>query len=128
MVGWPAGTLMVTAPAAVTVKLLELVAVPCGVVRLRVPVVAPVGTEVLICVPEVTVNVAAVPLNFTLVAPVKPEPLIVTPAPTGPLVGVNELIAGPWVTVKLLELVAVPCSVVTEIGPVVAPVGTQVVI
>jgi hypothetical protein len=35
------------------------------------PVVAPLGTLVEICVAETTVNVAEVPLNFTLVAPVK---------------------------------------------------------
>ena len=77
----------------------ELVAVPAGVVTLIFPVVAPVGTVVLICVLDTTVNVAAVPLNFTLVAPVKLVPVTVTAVPTGPLVGANDVIVGacpPW--------------------------------
>lgn len=111
-----------------TAKLSELVAVPYGVVTLMGPVVAPLGTEVVIWLSELTVNVAEVPLKFTAVAPVKPEPEMVTPAPTNPLVGENELIAGPFgVTVKLPELVPVPNDVLTLIGPVVAPVGTEAV-
>src|SRR5438046_10240079 len=78
---------------------------------------------------EFTVNeLAEVPLNFTAVAPVKPEPLIVTLVPTAPLVGENELMLGATVTVKLVELVAVPLGVVTLIVPVVAPFGATVVI
>src|SRR5438309_1245471 len=78
---------------------------------------------------EFTVNeLAEVPLNFTAVAPVKPEPLRVTLVPTAPLVGVKELMLGATVTVKLVELVAVPPGVVTLIAPVVAPLGTEVVI
>ncbi|MBZ5598222.1 MAG: hypothetical protein LAN83_07860 [Acidobacteriia bacterium] len=42
-----------------------------GVVTLTAPVVAPVGTVVLISEPMTTVKVAAVPLNVTLVAPVR---------------------------------------------------------
>ena len=81
--------------AGMTVKSLELVAVPPGVVTVMRPVVALVGTVVLICVLDTTVNVADVPLNFTLVAPVKFVPLTVTAVPTGPLVGVNEVMPGP---------------------------------
>ena len=45
--------------------------------------------------------------------------------PTGPLVGLKELIVGgPTVTVKALLLPPVPAAVVTLIGPVVAPLGT----
>src|SRR5438093_1494124 len=91
------------------------------------PVVAPLGTVAVICVSEFTAKEAAAPLNATAVAPVKCEPLIVTPAPTGPLAGLNELIIGAegaTVTVKLVALVAVPPGVVTLIGPVVAPLGT----
>jgi hypothetical protein len=50
-----------------------------------------------------------------------------TLVPIGPLVGVNELIVGGGMTVNELLLVAVPPGVVTEIGPVVAPAGTCVV-
>jgi hypothetical protein len=78
--------------AAVTLKLVELVAVPPGVVTLIGPLVAALGTVAVIWVSEFTVNCAAVPLKATFVAPVNPEPLIVTEVPTGPLVGENELI------------------------------------
>lgn len=109
-------------------KLPELAAVPDGVVTEILPVVAPEGTVTVIFVEEFTVNVVEVPLNFTAVAPVKRVPLMVTEAPADPLVGLNDVIVGPVVTVKLAELVAVPAGVVTEIFPVVAPVGTVAVI
>ena len=111
-------------------KLDELVAVPPGVVTVILPVVAPVGTVAVICVMLLTINVVAVfPLNLALVTPVKFVPRIVTDVPTGPLVGVNEVIVGtPGVAVKFVALVAVPPGVVTAIGPVVAPVGTTAVI
>jgi hypothetical protein len=107
------------------VKLVALVAVPPGVVTLSGPVVAPAGTVAWIAVLDVTVKVAAVPLNRTAEAPVKFVPLIVTLAPVGPLVGVKLAIVGALaLTVKLVALVAVPPGVVTLTGPVVAPVGT----
>jgi hypothetical protein len=108
-----------------------LVAVPPGVVILIGPLVAPVGTVAVIWVAELTVNTEARPLNVTAVAPVKRDPVIVTRVPTGPFVGVKELIVGAavgTVTVKLSELVAVPAAVVTLIGPVVAPLGIVAVI
>jgi hypothetical protein len=121
-----------------TVKFAVLVAVPPGVVTLILPVVAPVGTVAVICVAEFTVNdVAVVVLNFTelvvklapLIVPLKFVPVIVTDVPTGPKVGVNELIvgAGTGVTVKLVVLVFCPAAVYTWIGPVVAPTGTTAV-
>jgi hypothetical protein len=121
-----------------TVKLAVLVAVPPGVVTEILPVVAPVGTVAVICVAEFTVNdVALVVLNFTtlvvklapLTVPLKFVPVIVTDVPTGPKVGVNELIvgAGTGVTVKLVALVFCPAAVYTWIGPVVAPAGTTAV-
>ena len=116
--------LVIVGALAATVKLVVLVAVPPGVVTLSGPVVAPAGTVAWIAVAEVTVNVAAVPLNVTAVAPVKFVPLIVTLAPAGPLVGVKLVIVGGNSTVKLLALVAVPPGVVTPSGPVVAPAGT----
>jgi hypothetical protein len=94
-----------------TVKFVALVAVPPGVVTLILPVVAPVGTVAVICVAEFTANVAVVVLNFTelvvklapLTVPLKFVPVIVTEVPTGPKVGVNELIvgAGTGFTVKV---------------------------
>jgi hypothetical protein len=116
----------------VTVKFVALVAVPPGVVTVILPVVAPVGTFVSIRVPWVfTVNEALTPLNRTAVAPLKPLPLILTEVPTGPLFGENEEIVGAAavvVTVKFVALVAVPPGVVTVIFPLVAPLGTVVMI
>ena len=75
--------------------------------------------------PDVTVKVAALPLNATALAPVKFVPLIVTLVPVDPLVGVKLVIVGALaLTVKLAALVAVPAGVVTLTGPVVAPAGT----
>src|SRR5262249_12569208 len=93
------------------------------------PVVAPEGTRAVRFVAELTVKlVEAVPLNVTDVAPVKLVPVIDTFVPTGPLVGVNDVTVGglPWlpVAVHFVDLWPVPVAVVTEIGPVVAPVGT----
>jgi hypothetical protein len=114
----------------VTVKFVELVAVPFGVVTEIEPVVAPEGTVALIRVAFCTEKVAETPLKRTAVAPVKFVPLILTEVPIGPLVGLNDVIVGApvAVTVKFVELVAVPLGVVTRIGPVVAPVGTVTVI
>jgi len=110
------------------VKLAELVPVPPAVVTLILPVTAPTGTVAVIWVAELTVKlVAATPPNFTEVAPVKPVPWIVTEVPTGPLVGVKDVIVGAVVTVKSDALVAVPPGVVTVILPVTAPVGTVAV-
>jgi hypothetical protein len=53
-----------------TVKFVALVPVPEGVVKVIVPVVAPVGTVAVTCVFETKVNEAFVPLNATLVTPV----------------------------------------------------------
>ena len=120
-----------SAPVPVTVKFVELVAVPLGVVTEIRPVVAPEGTVALIRVAFCTVKVVAeTPLKRTAVAPVKFVPLIWTEVPTGPLVGLNDVIVGAPVpvTVKFVELVAVPLGVVTEIRPVVAPEGTVALI
>jgi len=120
---------IVGAPA-VTVKFVELVAVPDGVVTVIGPVVAPDGTVVEIFKVELTVKLALMPLNFTDVAPSKFVPFTVTVVPTGPDVGENEVIDGAAVavTTKSDELVAVPSGVVTEMGPVVVPLGTVALI
>jgi hypothetical protein len=125
--------LSVTARACVvlTVKLLVLVTEPPGVVTLIGPVVAPAGTVAVILVPLTTLNVAVTPLNVTLVAPVRFVPVIVTVVPTGPKVGVNEVIVGAAaaiVTLKFCVLQSLPPGVVTQIFPVTAPVGTVALI
>ena len=79
---------------AVTVKPDALVAVPPAVVTLIGPPVAPDGTVAVICVSELTVKLAPVPLNVTELAPVNAEPVIVTDVPGGPLVGEKEEIVG----------------------------------
>ena len=118
---------------AVTVKLVELLPVPCDVVTLIGPVVVPLSTLAVICVSEFTVYwdpPAVLPLNATVVAPVKWLPVIVTIVNCGPLVGLKELIVGgPVVTIENeLPLQPVPKPVVAQIPPVVAPCGTLVLI
>jgi hypothetical protein len=126
-------SLSVTARAcvALTVKLLALVTEPPGVVTLIGPVVAPAGTVAVILVALTTLNVAATPLKVTLVAAVRFVPVIVTVVPTGPKVGANEVIVGAAATIvtsKVCELQSLPPGVVTQIFPVIAPVGTVAVI
>jgi hypothetical protein len=114
-----------------TVKLVVLVTEPAEVVTLIGPVVAPAGTVAVILVDETTLNIAVRPLKVTLVAPVKFVPVIETVVPTGPKVGVNEVIVGApavGVTLNLWELQSVPPGVVTQIFPVVAVLGTVAVI
>jgi hypothetical protein len=83
---------------------------------------------------ESTVKLVATPAKVTAVAPPKFVPVIVTLSPTSPLVGEKEVICGPGgggggvFTVKSVPLVPVPATVVTAIGPVVAPLGTVAVI
>ena len=101
------------------VNVLLLVAVPPGVVIVIVPV-APFPTVALAEVLLMTVkDVAGVPPKATAVTPVKLAPVIVTTVPVPPLVGVNEVMVGAMVTVKVLLLFAVPPGVVTEMAPVV---------
>jgi hypothetical protein len=106
----------------VTVKFEALVAVPAAVVTVILPVVAPLGTVVVIEVEETTVYAALTPLNFTEDAPVNAVPVIVTAVPTGPGEALKLVMFGN--TVKLEELFTVPPEVVTEIKPVVAFAGT----
>ena len=69
------------------------------------------------------------PLNVTLVAPVRAVPVITTDvAVTGPLVGVNDVIAGGVTTVNVTASLLVPPVLVTATVPVVAPTGTVTVI
>jgi hypothetical protein len=91
------------------------------------PVLAPKGTVVVIVPELLTVKEAALPPNETAVAPVKFVPEIVTPDPTAPKVGAKEVMAGVIVKRVVVTIDPLP-GVVTEIGPVVAPAGTVVVI
>ena len=90
--------------AVVTVNVPALVVVPAGVVTAILPVVAPVGTVVVICVPaELTVKVACLtPLKVTAVVPAKLVPAIVRLVPTGADVGVKEVTVGGDVAAPLM--------------------------
>jgi hypothetical protein len=61
--------------------------VPVKVVTVTVPLVAPVGTVVVISEAETTLNVAAVPLKLTAVAPFRFVPRMVTLVRTLPDAG-----------------------------------------
>jgi hypothetical protein len=61
--------------------------VPPGVIIVTVPVVAALGTVVLIWELETTTKAAAVPLKLTLVVPVRLVPKIFTAVPVLPEVG-----------------------------------------
>jgi hypothetical protein len=114
-----------------TTKSAVLVTVPPPTVTLILPVVAPVGTVAVICVAESTVKLVALTLlKLTAVAPVKPVPVIFTTVPTGPKVGVKDvMVAQAAATVKSAVLVAaVPTPVSTLTFPVVALLGTIAVI
>src|SRR5438552_2339697 len=127
---WPAAWSIVTVGGVVspTVKLAALLAVPPGVVTLIGPLVAPAGTVVVIAVAEFTATVALVPLNSSAEAPVKLVALLVALVPCRPLCGVELVIGGVLMTVKLAALLAVPSEVVTLIGPLETPAGTVAVI
>ena len=106
--------------------MLVLVAVPPGVVTLIVPV-APLPTVALIVVALTTVkDAAATPPMVDCGRPGEVRPGDCHHACPPPLVGVNEVMVGAGMKVKLLLLVAVPPGVVTMIVPV-APLPTVAV-
>ncbi|MBZ5545403.1 MAG: hypothetical protein LAO07_17275, partial [Acidobacteriia bacterium] len=114
-----------------TVNAEGLVPVPADVVRVIIPLDAPVGTDVLTEVSESTLKVAGMPLKRTAVAPVNPLPAKATAMPGHPLVGEKEVIEGGgavWVTVNDDAEIAVPQLARIEILPVVAPTGTTALI
>ena len=114
-----------------TAKLDPLVMVTPLTVTSIGPVLAPFGTVVVIVVEVDAVTVAVVPLNLTTLfvgVKLKFVPVMVTVAPIAPLVGLKSDIVGVPRTVKLVELLTVTPPTVTEICPVEAPIGTEVVI
>lgn len=107
-----------------------MIVIPLTVMAIG-PVVAPVGTVVVILVDVDAVTIAETPLKLTeLLAGVvlKFVPAIITVAPEAPLDGLNPVRVGAGETVKLFVLKTVIPLSVKEILPVVAPVGTVVVI
>ncbi len=118
---------MVGPAAGVTVKFVELVAEPKGVVTTRGPVRAVGGTSARSCVGESNcVSATTPPLKLTLLPGVKLVPVITTVAPGAPLVLKKPVIvgAGTVLIVKLPLLEATPPGEMTVTGPVVAPGGT----
>src|SRR5581483_3371463 len=77
-----------------TLKLALLVATPCFVVTLILPVRAPRGTLATISVGVTTVKVAPVPPNRTAFAPRRFLPVIATDEPGLPAFGVNPRMTG----------------------------------
>jgi hypothetical protein len=112
-------------------KLVTLVATPVSVVTVIGPMVALVGTWIMIDVSLQTEAAAAsTPLNLTIRVPwgaaPKCVPVMFTTVPTPPPPGVKELIVGGGRTVNPALLVAVPPGVVTVMLPVLAAEGTVV--
>lgn len=77
-----------------TVKLVDEVAVPSGLVTVILPEVAPAGTLKVIVTLSTIVNVTDCPFKVTAVALSKLVPVTVTVFPTESLAGENEVIVG----------------------------------
>src|SRR3989338_5988635 len=92
------------------------------------PVVALLGTIVVIVDALTLVKDAVTLLNETSVVPDKFWPVIVTVVPGGPDEGVKLAIECTGTTVNEVVLCAVPPGVVTRMAPVVALLGTVAVI
>ena len=126
----PVGVKPVIVGVASTLKFEALCTVTPLTVTEIFPEVALTGTIAVMLVAEEAVTVAVVVLNFTTLSAgvvLKFVPEITIVAPTAPLPGVNPEIEGEGKTVKSVALNIVTPLVVTDIGPVVAPLGTVVV-
>src|SRR6266852_2909073 len=111
--------------AGTTVKLTPLLLTPLAC-TMTLPVVAPLGTAVTICVALQLVGVATVPLKLTVLEPcVAPKfvPVMVTDAPTAPDVGDRLVMFGAGTPVNATPLLFTPLALTTTL-PVVAPLGT----
>src|SRR5262245_3002964 len=109
-----------------TMKFVALVEVPPGVVTAIFPVLVSAGTVAVILMEELTVKIAATPLNVTDEALRKVFPLMTTLVPASPEVGEKLVMVGG--TRKLAALKPAPAALVTLILPVVAAGGTVAVI
>ena len=99
-------------------------------VTLTAPVVAPLGTGVMMDVGLQLVGEAGTPLKVTVLEPcVAPKfvPVIITDVPGAPEFGDRLAMLGVGRNVKFAELLAFPTAVTTT-GPVVALLGTGTVI
>src|SRR6267142_244987 len=126
------GERLVMLGAGTTVKLLPPLATPPAAVTTTLPVVAPLGTvAVILLALQFVIDVALVPLNFTLPVPCdgpKFDPAITMDDPTAPVLGVSDVMLGVAVTVNVTPELATPPAAVTTTLPVVAPLGTVAVI
>lgn len=99
--------------AATTVNDFPLLPTPLNATT-TLPVTAPVGTVATIeLAPQLAIDVAVVPLNFTVLVPCvapKFEPAIVTDAPTAPVVGERLAMLGVGTTVKVEPLLSTPLA------------------
>lgn len=123
----PAPPLLCTTGARVTVKF-ELL-LPLATVKVKLPVVAPLGTWTTMPVLLQLTGVAATPLNVRVLVPcdaAKPVPAILTKVPTGPKLGVRPLMLGRMV--KFNPLLARPPTVTTTVPVGVALPGTDAII
>jgi hypothetical protein len=119
------GEILVMVGGAITVKATPELLTP-ETVTTTLPVVAPLGTVVLILVSLQMVGVAVVPLNLSVLLPCdtpKFDPEMVIESPTIPEFGDKPEIAGVAKTVKLLPLLSTPLAWIMTF-PVVAPGGT----
>lgn len=130
----PAGPLvglkLVIVGGTSTEKLAAVVVLNAPMVTEILPVEAPAGTVVVIVVAVELVTTAGVPLKLTTLLDalaLKLVPVIVTVVPATPALGLNPVMTGGIVTVKLDELTAVILFTVTETAPVEAPDGTTTV-
>src|SRR5207253_9801566 len=112
-----------------TVNFTPSLATPPAAVTTTLPVVAPLGTvAVILLAPQLVIVVALVPLNFTFPFPrlgPKFDPAITIDDPTAPVFGVNDVMLGAAVTVKVTSLLGEPT--VTTTLPVDAPGRTVAV-
>jgi hypothetical protein len=118
--------MFVIAGTGLTVNARPLLVSPL-VVTTTFPVVAVVGIVATTEVPETLDTVAETPLTVTVESAPKLRPLIATVPPGGPALGKSAEIVGGWITVKFSALLKTPLAY-TVAPPVVAPVGTVVVI
>jgi hypothetical protein len=120
-------------PVGGTTKSWTLRPVPLLVVALIRPDAAADGIVRVSAVAELMVEVPVTPFSLTVVAPAEGSkfvPVTVTEVPAAPVVGVKLAIVGApgTVTTKSVALVAVFPATVTVTLPVVAPLGTVVLI
>ena len=101
----------------------SLTAVPCEVVIVIGPVVAPLGTVVVSVFDPSELKLAVTPLKATASTLIRLSPVIVTDVPLPPVEGVKEVIVGEPIT-KLVVLVAEVTGLVTVMGPLKGFAGT----